>query len=129
MHLDIASAREQEDAARVLLPEHLEERRRAEPEEAVDRTGGHDPQLALAADARLAVHLDEDLSLQDAEDLVGAVVAVEVADVVCRDGLDPHDQTMQAVTGTRDVPDLVASPRERHQGPSRESMRVSAPST
>jgi hypothetical protein len=91
MHLYLVSARQEEDRAGMLLPEHLEERGLAQAEEAVDDAGRHDAHLARAADARLAVDLDEHLSLQDAENLVGRIMAVEVPNVVRRDGLNPHD--------------------------------------
>jgi hypothetical protein len=62
MHLDLASASQEEDRAGMLLPDHLEKRGLAQAEEAVDGAGRHDAHLALAADARLAVDLDEHLS-------------------------------------------------------------------
>jgi hypothetical protein len=62
---------------------------------------GHDTHLAGLAHPRIAVHLDEDLPLQDAQDLLGVVVAMEVSDVVARNGLHLHDQTLQPVVSQR----------------------------
>ena len=80
----------------------------------MDHAGRHDAYLTRAADARLAVDLDQHLCLQDAEDLVGPVVTVEVCDLVGRHGLNEHDETTQPMLGAGHFSDLVAPARERH---------------
>jgi hypothetical protein len=89
--------------------------RRAEPAEAVGGTGRHDPHLTWAADARLAVDLDENLSFQYAQDLLDPVVAVEIRDLVRRDGLNEQDEPIQPVLRPREVSDLPSRHRERHR--------------
>jgi hypothetical protein len=115
MHLDLVATRQQEDRAGMLLPDHLEERGLAQADEAVDGAGRHDAHLALAADTSLAADLDEHLSLQDAENLVGRIMSVEVPHVIRRDGLNPHDEAAQPVLGPCNVSDLVTPARERHR--------------
>jgi uncharacterized protein YxjI len=114
MYLDLLAVAEEEKGAAPLLPEHLQERGSPEPEEPVGGTGRHDTHLAGRAHPRIAVDLDEYFSLQDAQDLVGVVVAMEVSDVVGRNGLHPHDQTLQPVLRAGDHADVAGSGRERH---------------
>jgi hypothetical protein len=78
-------------------------------------SGRGDSHFAGLADPRVAVDLDEDLSLKNREDLVGGVVAVKVSDVVGCNGLDAHDQTPQPVLGSSDDGDFGGSRRERHR--------------
>jgi hypothetical protein len=70
--------------------------------------------LAGPADSRVAVDLDEDLSFQDREDLVGAVVAMEVSDVVGSDGLHSYDEALQPLLGSGDHADVTGPGRKRH---------------
>jgi hypothetical protein len=88
--------------------------RRAEPAKAVHGTGRHDPHLARATHARLAVDLDEHLSFQYAQELLGPVVAVEIRDLVRGDGLNQQDEPIQPVLRPREVSDLPCLRRERH---------------
>ena len=76
------------------------------------------------ADPRVALNLDEDLALQNREDLVGSVVAVEVSDVVGCNGLHSHDEMPQTVLRSSDDGDFVGLRRERHLG--RRSLELAA---
>jgi hypothetical protein len=97
MHLDLVAVVEEENGAAPLFSENLQERGSPEPQEPVGGPGWHEAHLAGLAHPRIAVHLDEHLPLQDAQDLVSVVVAMEVSDVVGRNGLHLHDQTLQPV--------------------------------
>jgi hypothetical protein len=125
MHLDLLAAAEEENRAAPLLPEDLEERRGPEPQEPVRGPSGDDTHLARLAHPRIAVHLDEHLPLQDAQDLVGVVVAMEVSDVVGRNGLHLHDQTLRPLFRAGDHSYLAGSCRERHISMSGASNRSS----
>jgi hypothetical protein len=97
MHLDIVAVVEEEDGAAPLLSENLQERGSPESQKPMGGPGWYEAHLAGRAHPRIAVHLDEHFPLQDAQDLVGVVVAMEVSDVVGRNGLHPQDQTLQPV--------------------------------
>src|SRR4029453_2468117 len=99
----------------MLLAEDLQDPGRAEPPKAVHGTGRHDPHLARATHARLAVDLDEHLSFQYAQELLGPVVAVEIRDLVRRDGLNQQDEPIQPVLRPREVSDFPSLRRERHR--------------
>jgi hypothetical protein len=114
VHLDLLPAGEEEDGARLLLSEDLEERWSPEAKKPVYGAGGRDPQLARSANLWLAVDLDQHLAFEDAQDLVGVVVAMEVPDIVGSYGLNPHDESPQAVLGAGDDANGAGSGRERH---------------
>jgi hypothetical protein len=114
VHFDLLPASEEEDGARLQLPEHFEECRSSEAKEAMWGAGGRDAQLACPADSCLPINLNEHLAFEDAENLVGVVVAMEVPDFVSSDGLNLHDETSQAVLGACDDPNIAGSDRERH---------------
>jgi hypothetical protein len=107
--LDLLAAREEEHGAAVLLAEDLEERRRPDPKEPVDSARRCDSHLAGPADSRVAVDLDEHLSVENAKDLIRGIVAVKVSYVVGRNGLHPHDEAPQPVVGSSDGAELVGS--------------------
>jgi hypothetical protein len=114
MHFDLVAVAKEENSAAPLLAEDLQERGSPEPQESVGSPGRHDTHLARRAHPCIAVHLDEHFPLQDAQDLVGVVVAMEMSDVVGRNGLHPHDQTLQPVLRASDHADVARSSRERH---------------
>ena len=114
MHLDLLAVAEEENSAAPLLPEDLQERGSAEPQEPVGGPGRHDTHLAGRAHPRIAVDLDEHFSALDAQDLVGGVMAMKVSDVVGRNGLHPHDQPLQPVLRAGDHAEVAGSGRERH---------------
>jgi len=114
MHLDLVAAAEQENGAAALLSENLQERGNAQPQETVGGPGWHDTHLAGQAHPRIPVHLDEHFPLQNAQDLVGVVVPMEVSDLVGRNGLHLHDQTLQPLIRASDHADVAGSGRERH---------------
>jgi hypothetical protein len=76
--------------------------------------GRRDPDLAGATDHRLAIDLKQHLPLQDAQDLVGVVVTMEVADLVRRDRLHLHDKSSQPLLGARDHANVTSPARKRH---------------
>jgi hypothetical protein len=114
MYLDLLIVAEEENSATPLLPEDLQERGSPEPQEPVGGPGRHHAHLSGQAHPRIAVDLDEHFTVQDAQDLVGVVVAMEVSDVVGRNGLHPHDQPLQPVLRAGDHTDVAGSGRERH---------------
>jgi hypothetical protein len=113
VHLDLLTVGKEEIAA-LLLPKHLKECGSPEAEEPVYRAGGRDAQLAYMTHLGLAVDLDQYVPLEDAEDLVGIVVAMEVSNVVGRHRLDAHNESMQAVLRAGDDAKFAGSHRERH---------------
>jgi hypothetical protein len=115
VYLDLLPTGEKEDGAGLLLAEHLEECGSSEAKEPVHGAGGRDAQLACMAHLCLAVHLDQHVAFEDAEDLIGIVVAVEVPNVVGRHGLDAHDESPQAVHRAGDDANVAGSHRERHR--------------
>jgi hypothetical protein len=104
VNLFLSAVGQEEDRAGLLLPEHLEHGRRPEAEEAVWAPSRCDPQLAGTADPGLAVDLDQHITLQDTQDLVGVIVTVEVPDVIGRDWLHSHDQALQPMVASGDHP-------------------------
>jgi hypothetical protein len=114
VHLDLLTVGKEENGAALLLPKHLKECGSPEAEEPVYRAGGRDAQLAYMTHLGLAVDLDQYVPLEDAEDLVGIVVAMEVSNVVGRHRLDAHNESMQAVLRAGDDAKFAGSHRERH---------------
>lgn len=114
VHLDFFTAGEEEDGAGLLLPEHLKKCGPPEAKEAVCGPGGHDSELTCLAYLGLAVHLDQHLAFEDAEDLVGVVVPMEVPNVVGRHGLNPHDESPQPMLGASDDANVAGPGRKRH---------------
>jgi hypothetical protein len=114
VYLDLFTTGEEKDSAGLLLPEHLEKCGSTEPKEPVHGAGGRDAELAGMAHVCLAVDLYQHIAFEDAEDLIGFVVAMEVSDVVGRDRLHAHDESSQAVARACDDANLAGSRRERH---------------
>ncbi len=115
MHLDLLTAVKEETGAALLLTKHLEERGSPEAEEPVHSARGRDAHLACTTHLGLAVDLDQHVAFENAQDLVGIVVAMEMPDVVGRHRLDAHDESSQTVLSARDDADFAGSHRERHR--------------
>jgi hypothetical protein len=115
VHLDLITVGEEESGAAVLLAKHLKQCRSPEAEEPVHRASGRNAQLACLAHLGHAVDFDQHVAFDDDEDLVGAVVAMEVPNVVGRYSLDAHDESLQALLRASDDANFVGSHRERHR--------------
>jgi hypothetical protein len=112
VHLDFLTAGEEENGAGLLLTKHLEECGSPEAEEPVYGAGGRDAQLPRMADLCLAVDLDQHVAFEDAKDLVGIIVAMEVPNVVGGHRLHAHDESPQAVLSAGDDANVAGSQRE-----------------
>ena len=109
MHLDLLAVVEQENGCAAAPRRPGAREPRAEEPWGTRRYDAH---LAGQAHPRITVNLDQHFPFQDAQDLVGVVVAVEVPDVVGRNRLHPHDQTLQPVPRAGDHADIAGSGRD-----------------
>jgi hypothetical protein len=113
--LDLVTTREEESGAGLLFTEHFQECRSPEAEKPVNGPGGRNAQVASMAHLCLAVDLDQHLTFEDTEDLVGLVVAMEVPNVISLHCLDAHDEPPQTVLMAGDDANVAGSHRERHR--------------
>jgi hypothetical protein len=112
---DLLAVGKKEDCAARLLAYNFEQCGDTSAPEPVGAARRCDGDLAGTTDPRFSIDLNRYLSLENAEDLVGVVVTVQVRYLVRCNRLHLHNQSPQPVLGAGEHADVARPRRKRHK--------------